>query len=90
MEAEKLRHELVVKRQLIAAHRAPVSRVERKDDRRTAQFVQRNQLVRSGVQTEVRRKRPGLKRRRRGLRDPVAIRTSVEERLCPAMLLDMN
>src|SRR3989441_1447252 len=53
---------LVVQRHLIAAHRAPVRRIERENHRVPAVVTQRDGLIRRTVQGEVGRLSPGRKR----------------------------
>ena len=53
----ELRQDLVVERHLVAADRAPVGRIERQHDGPAAEVRERDRLIRSGVQLEIRRGR---------------------------------
>ena len=55
----ELRQRLVIESHLIAADRAPVGRVERKHNRFAGEIAERERLIGSDVQREVRRFRAG-------------------------------
>src|SRR5438034_7580814 len=59
--ALKLGQDLVVKRHLVPAYRAPVGRIERQDHRPAAEIAQRHGLVGGAGEREVGRRRPGVK-----------------------------
>ena len=60
VELVKHRQDLVVQRHLISAHRAPVGRIERQDDRITLEFLKRQFLIGRHPKRESRRHRSRL------------------------------